>query len=76
MVRIGDINDYKKYSLLRIFGGNCQIETVICWVLTENDSKTDGNRVAYLEQPGMWQKYDPILYEHLREHVLNKGIKG
>ena len=71
----GDINDYKKYSLLRLLGGDGQIETVVCWVLTEDDSKTDGNRIAYLEQPGIWQKYDPIVFEHLREHVLEKRIR-
>jgi len=71
----GDINDYKKYSLLRLLGGNGQIETVVCWVLTEDDSGTDGRRTRYLEQPETWQKYDPIVYKHLREHVLNKGIR-
>lgn len=71
----GDINDYKKYSLLRLLGGNGQIETVICWVLTGDDNGTDGRRIRYLEQPETWQKYDPIVYEHLREHVLDKGIR-
>jgi len=72
----GDINDYKKYSLLRLLGGNGQIETVVCWVLTEDDSGTDGRRTRYLEQPETWQKYDPIIYEHLREHVLSKGVRN
>ncbi len=71
----GDINDYKKYSLLRLLGGNGQIETVVCWVLTEDDSGTDGRRIRYLEQPETWQKYDPVVYEQLREHVLGKGIR-
>ncbi len=72
----GDINDYKKYSLLRLLSGNGQIETVVCWVLTGDDSGTDGRRTRYLEQPETWQKYDPIVYEHLREYVLNKGIRN
>ena len=71
----GDINDYKKYSLLRLLGGNGQIKTVVCWVLTEDDSGTDGRRIRYLEQPETWQKYDPVVYEHLRKHVLDKGIR-
>ena len=71
----GDINDYKKYSLLRLLGGNGQIETVVCWVLTEDDNGTDGKRIRYLEQPDTWQKYDPIVYEHLRKHVIDKGIR-
>ena len=72
----GDINDYKKYGLLRLLSGQGQIETAVCWVLTEDDSRTDGRRIRYLEQPGKWQNYDPILYEHLREHVLEKGTRN
>jgi len=71
----GDINDYKKYSLLRFLGGNGQIKTAVCWALTEDDSGTDGKRIKYLEQPETWQKYDPIVFDHLRQHVLNKGIR-
>lgn len=71
----GDINDYKKYSLLRHLTGNGEIETVVCWVLTDDDSGNDGRRIRYLEQPETWQKYDPIIFEHLREYVLGKGIR-
>jgi len=71
----GDINDYKKYSLIRLLSGHGQIETAVCWVLTEDDHGTDGKRIRYLEQPETWQKYDPIVFEHLREHVLDKGIR-
>lgn len=71
----GDINDYKKYSLLRHLGGNGRIKTVVCWVMTEDDSGNDGRRIKYLEQPETWQKYDPIVYEHLRKSVLDKGIR-
>ena len=50
----GDINDYKKYSLLRLLGGQGQIKTAICWVLTEDDNRTDGSKIKYLEQPDKW----------------------
>lgn len=71
----GDINDYKKYSLLRLLGGNGKIETAVCWVLTEDDNGTDGRRIKYLEQPEIWQKYDPVVYEHLKKYVLDKGVR-
>jgi hypothetical protein len=71
----GDINDYKKYSLLRHLIGNGEIKTVVCWVLTEDDSGSDGRRIKYLEQPETWQKYDPIVFEHLRKHVVDQGIR-
>lgn len=72
----GDINDYKKYSLLRLLSGNGRIETVVCWVLTEDDTSRDGRRTAYLERPETWGSYDPVVYEHLREHVLDNGIRN
>jgi hypothetical protein len=72
----GDINDYKKYSLLRLLSGKGQIETAVCWVLTEDDSGTDGKRIAYLEKPEIWQKYDPEVYQHLKEHVIDQGVRN
>lgn len=72
----GDINDYKKYSLLRLLSGGGQIETAVCWVLTEDDDRTDGRRIRYLERPDIWRNYDPIVFEHLREYVLEKGVRN
>jgi hypothetical protein len=72
----GDINDYKKYGLLRLLGGNGQIKTVVCWALTEDDNGPDGRRIRYLKQPLLWQSRDPVVYEHLREYVLDKGIRS
>lgn len=69
----GDINDYKKYSLLRILSGYGQLKTSICWVLTEDDNRSDGSRIKYLGKPEQWQGYDPVIFEHLRENVLKKG---
>ena len=72
----GDINDYKKYSLLRLLGGDGQIETVVCWALTEDDGGTDGKRIKYLEQPDTWQKYDPIVFNHLKQQVIVRGTRS
>jgi hypothetical protein len=71
----GDINDYKKYSLLRLLSGQGQIKTTVCWVLTEDDNRTDGSKIKYLEHPDKWRDCDPILYEHLREFVLEKRLR-
>jgi hypothetical protein len=72
----GDINDYKKYSLIRHLVSNGKIETAICWVLTENDDLNDGKKTKYLEQPEIWQKYDPIVFNLLRETVLENGNRN
>jgi len=71
----GDINDYKKYSLLRLISNYGQIETAVCWILTRDDDGSDGNRVKYLQQPDKWRDYDPTLYEYLQENVLRRGIR-
>jgi len=69
----GDINDYKKYSLLRILAEGGRIETAVCWALTEDDSRNDGKRITYLENPEIWGKYDPSLYKYLRKCVIENG---
>jgi hypothetical protein len=71
----GDINDYKKYSLLKLLSGYGQIKTAICWILTRDDDRNDGNRVKYLQQPDKWRDYDPTLYEYLQKNVLRRGIR-
>lgn len=72
----GDINDYKKYSLLRYLSSWGQIKTAVCWVLTRDDDGNDGNRVKYLQQPDKWRSYDPTLYEYLQEYVFRRGIRN
>jgi hypothetical protein len=69
----GDISDYKKYSLIRLLTGGGEIRTAICWELTEDDALRDGGRVNYLRQPLEWRKYDPVVFDWLREDVLIKG---
>jgi hypothetical protein len=61
----GDINDYRKYGLLRILAGSSKMKVAICWMLTNNDNRSDGNFVNYLTDPERWQKYDPALFDML-----------
>lgn len=66
----GDINDYKKYSLLRHLNGHGKITTAVCWMLTQNDLRPDGHRIEYLREPDKWRRFDPVVYDHLREQVI------
>jgi len=61
----GDINDYKKYGILRTLSGNGQIKIGICWMLTEDNAKNEGKFTSYVKQPGKWRKYDPPLFDSL-----------
>ncbi len=67
----GDINDYRKYGLLRILSGN-EIRLGVCWLLTPDDGGNDGNLRHYLEMPEKWQHYDRDLFQHLRDIVLSR----
>jgi hypothetical protein len=69
----GDVNDYRKYGLLRALTGRGEISTAVCWMLTPDDGRTDGRFTTYLTQPERWRHYDPELYDRLREAVASQG---
>lgn len=72
----GDINDYRKYGLLRILIGPGKMSAAVCWMLTPGDGRTHGRFVKYLEQPERWRHFDPWLYDRLRDTVAVNGIRN
>lgn len=62
---VGDVNDYRKYALLRMLCVEAELRLGICWMLTGPDGRTDGNKVGYLEQPQKWRPHDPELFDLL-----------
>jgi hypothetical protein len=71
----GDINDYRKYGLLRLLTNRGEIATAVCWMLTPNDSRGDGGRIEYLSQPEKWRPHDDDLFAHLKWCVLDRGVR-
>lgn len=71
----GDVNDYRKYGLLRGLSANGALKTVVCWTLTPDDSRTDGSRVGYLSQPEAWHRYDPVVFSHL-QRTIRAGVRA
>ena len=65
----GDINDYRKYGLLRLLTGRGSLSTAICWMLTPNDRSPDGKFTQYLQQPENYRRFDPDLFDTLRQLV-------
>ncbi|MGN2392963.1 hypothetical protein [Pelomicrobium sp. G1] len=63
----GDINDYRKYGLLRALqsGGNSRL--LVAWMLTPDDDTRDGRLRSYLKAPAKWEKYDPALFAGLAD---------
>ena len=71
----GDINDYRKYGLLRLLTDCGEIKTAVCWMLTPDDGLGDGGFTSYLEQPDKWRPFDPLLFDHLREMVQTRNLR-
>lgn len=66
----GDINDFKKYGLIRQLSNFGELKISICWMLTPpNDlTKNEGLQTQYLNNPVKWERYDKELFKHLQKH--------
>ena len=66
----GDVNDYRKYGLLR-----CFIESGfrlgVCWMLTPDVPNGDGQKTGYLAKPAAWRRFDPLLFDFLAARVTS-----
>jgi hypothetical protein len=63
---VGDINDYRKYGLIRAVFSAGGLRTLVAWMLTRDDNRTDGQTIGYLDQPDRWERFDPVLFNALR----------
>ena len=72
----GDFYDYYKYGLLRQLSSHGQLSTAICWMLTKDDSRRDGHRIDYLNDPESWRKFDPAVFNQLRLQVLERKVRN
>lgn len=62
---VGDINDYRKYALLRTLSASGANRIGVCWMLTPSDGRSDGGKLAYLAQPERFRHFDPDLFDIL-----------
>src|SRR4051812_41524132 len=62
---VGDINDYRKYALLRRLQSVSGLRLGVCWMLTPSDGSRGGRKLAYLRQPKE-ERHDPELYRLLQ----------
>lgn len=69
----GDVNDYRKCGLLRCFA-DTGVTIGVCWLLTEDDGKGDGELRQYLTKPSRWRRYDAQLYEKL-QRLAEPGVR-
>ncbi len=66
----GDVNDYRKYGLLRSLVTDSGLKLLVAWMLTPDDGGADGSKTAYLSQPEKFGKHDPELYQGLRGFLV------
>lgn len=62
---VGDVNDYRKYGLLRALQPRDRGPLFVAWMLTADDSSSDGGLRSYLSAPNRWRQYDPELFDGL-----------
>ncbi|MGZ8453788.1 MAG: hypothetical protein ACXWZE_17040, partial [Candidatus Binatia bacterium] len=62
----GEVNDFRKYGLLRTLQRASGLTVGLCWFLTVDDGAGDGELRNYLNHPGRWRHYDPELYDKLQ----------
>jgi hypothetical protein len=72
----GDINDYRKYGLLRILESKGVGRLLVAWMLTPGDGGRDGGFRSYLEEAGKWMRYDSTLFSGLTEILRSAPVPG
>ncbi len=65
----GDVQDYRKYGLLRHLTGSGRMSLGVVWMLTPDDEGTDGAKIAYLNQSKPYRHLDPDLFDFLYKFV-------
>jgi hypothetical protein len=61
----GDVNDYRKFALLRTLAEVGRFRVGVCWMLTEADGSGQGANRRYLRRTDEWRRYDPTLFDAL-----------
>ena len=69
----GDENDYKKYGVIRALSESLAERILVCWMLTRDDSPGQGQSLSYQEKPDTFRKFDPELFDHLKNVVVGRG---
>jgi hypothetical protein len=65
----GDVNDFRKYGILRGLV-ETDLNLLVCWMLTDDDNRNDGDKVQYLTDVKKYRYYDPQLFDFLATELL------
>lgn len=61
----GDVNDFRKYGLLRVLQADGSGKLLVAWMLTPDDGSRDGSLRSYLRDAERWRHHDPQLFDGL-----------
>jgi hypothetical protein len=70
---VGDINDFVKYSVLRAVLQAHPMPLLVGWMLTADDTRTDGRKTSYLRDSARYRSADPELFDVLARLVDRNG---
>lgn len=65
----GDVNDFRKYGLLRCIQAVTNSKLFMAWMLTLDDDRNDGQAIKYLKSPEKFRECDPLLFDWLKGTV-------
>ena len=73
---VGDIGDYGKYGLLKFICNSANLYLGINWYLVEpeelgEEDNSDGKKIKYLSKPKDYRKYDPDLFDELKNIMMS-----
>lgn len=70
----GDVNDYRKYGLLRALVASGDLRLLVAWMLTPDDGSSDGRHRSHLAANSPMARHDPELHAGLLE-LLRDGVR-
>ncbi|MBI5154156.1 hypothetical protein HZA57_02880 [Candidatus Poribacteria bacterium] len=73
----GDVNDYRKYGLLRALSSTGLSSMALAWLRTEVEGNSDGGSRTYVKKPAQYRSFDPELFDFLaREDGQARGARS
>lgn len=66
---VADINDFRKYGLIRSLLTGSSLACGVFWMLTDDDTGNDGNILKYLDKTTSSESLDPELFQKLKHMV-------
>jgi hypothetical protein len=73
---VGDVNDFRKYGLIRHLTMGASLKCGVVWMLTPDDDRTDGQKIQYLDGRAHLRRLDPDLYSTLHHLVHGASCRS